>query len=97
MSIAYYIDANSYINAKYWEKGPPRNIATTFMLQLGLKHRKEKSGYHECSLAETGVCRFKQLTGDKLNNHTFISQHKGEIIKAKAFNTMNRLGMPENH
>ncbi|KZN78153.1 hypothetical protein N481_26205, partial [Pseudoalteromonas luteoviolacea S4047-1] len=48
-----------------------------------------------CSLAETGVYRFKQLTGDQLTSRTFNSQHTEVMIKAKVINTMNRLGMPE--
>ncbi|KZN44990.1 hypothetical protein N482_03025 [Pseudoalteromonas luteoviolacea NCIMB 1942] len=82
-------------NAQYWEKGHPRNSATILMHLLGLKQWKEKSGYHERSLAETGIYRFKQLTGDKLKSRIFNSQHMEVMIKAKVINTMNGLGMPE--
>lgn len=60
-----------------------------------LKHWKEKSGYHERSLTETGVYRFKQRTGNKLTSRTFNSQHTVIMIKVKMISTMNRLGMPE--
>ncbi|MBQ4835442.1 IS5 family transposase [Pseudoalteromonas luteoviolacea] len=82
-------------NAQYWEKGHPRNSAIILIHQLGLKHWKEKSGYHERSLAETGVYRFKQLMGDDLKSRIFNSQHTEVMIKAKVINKMNRLGMPE--
>ncbi|MCF6438784.1 IS5 family transposase [Pseudoalteromonas luteoviolacea] len=77
-------------NAQYWEKGHPRNSAIILMHQFGLKHWKEKSGYHERSLAETGVYRFKQLTADKLTSRTFNSQHTKVMIKAKVINSMNK-------
>lgn len=38
-----------------------RNTAVLFMRKEGLAHWKKMSGYHGRSLAETAMCRFKQL------------------------------------
>ncbi|WP_155734405.1 hypothetical protein [Pseudoalteromonas luteoviolacea] len=65
------------------------------MHQLGLKQWKEKTGYHERSLAETCVYRFKQLACDTLKNLIFNSLHAEVLINAKVINAMNRLDIPE--
>lgn len=57
------------------------------MHQIGLKQWKEKSGYHEHSLAEMGVYRFKKLTDNKLTSRTFNGQHTEVMIKTKVINS----------
>ncbi|WP_192992804.1 IS5 family transposase [Pseudoalteromonas citrea] len=82
-------------NAQYWEEGHPRNNAIFMMHQIGLTQWKMNSGYHLRSLAETAMYRFKQVMGDKLKSRQFNSQHTETMIKVKAINKMNGLGMPK--
>ncbi|MBE0368184.1 hypothetical protein PAUR_a1734 [Pseudoalteromonas aurantia 208] len=82
-------------NAQYWEEGHPRNNAVFMMHQIGLTQWKVNSGYHLRSLAETAMYRFKQLMGDKPKSRRFNSQHTETMIKVKAINKMNGLGMPK--
>lgn len=81
-------------NAQYWGKCHPRDHTVFMTRQIGLKQWKVDSGYHLRSLAETAMYRFKQLMGDKLKSRSFNNQHTETMVKVKAINTMNRLGLP---
>jgi hypothetical protein len=54
-------------NAGYWEEGHPRNEAVKALKNDELKQWKKENDYHQRSLSETGMYRYKQLIGDKLS------------------------------
>ena len=56
-------------NAGLWEEGHPRNDAVLVMRKEGYPHWKKASGYHRRSLAETAMCRFKQLLTGSLRKY----------------------------
>ena len=47
------------------------------------------------SLAETAMYRFKQLMGAKLNARDYNRQLVEAMIKVKALNKINTLGLPK--
>jgi hypothetical protein len=49
------------------------------MRKEGLTHRKQQSGYHRRSLAETAMYRFKQLMTGKISLRNYNGQ-VGEIM-----------------
>ncbi len=56
---------------------------------------KREASYHQRSLAETGVFRFKKIFTDKLQSRKQENQFQETIIKCAALNRMTHLGMPE--
>ena len=62
----------------------------------GMKKWKQDSGYHQRSLAETAMFRFKQLMGDTLSARCFENQCTELMIRCAAMNRMTALGMPES-
>lgn len=76
-----------------------RNKAIKWIQSLGnteeaRKQWKKEVGYHNRSLAETGMFRFKALFGEKLVSRTFDTQATELFIKAAALNMITSLGMP---
>ena len=63
----------------------------------GRQSWKQNSGYHQRSLAETAMFRFKTLFGDKLSARIFESQGAEALIRCKALNKISSLGMPESY
>lgn len=81
-------------NAGYWHKGHPRNLAVEALKNGDLKQWKRDFGYHERSLSETAVYRYKQLLSGKLSFRDYNAQ-VGEIMAGVAvLNKVLRLGMP---
>lgn len=62
----------------------------------GMKKWKQESGYHQRSLAETAMFRFKQLMGDTLSARCFENQCTELMIRCAAINRMTALGMPDS-
>jgi hypothetical protein len=54
-------------NAGYWEDGHPRNEAVKALKNYELKQWKKDIDYHQRSLSETGMYRYKQLNNAKLS------------------------------
>ena len=88
--------------AKIWQHGNSRKERLDRDENLcGVRKKgragwKRDSGYHQRSLAETGMFRFKTIFGDKLGARVFESQSAEVFIKCAALNTMARLGLPES-
>ena len=81
-------------NAAPWEEGHPRNEAVTALKAGELKQWKKDSGYHQRSIAETAMYRFKQLIGPTLSLRNYNAQ-VGEITAGvKVMNKLIGLGMP---
>ena len=81
-------------NAGLWEEGHPRNDAVLVMRKEGLPHWKKASGYHRRSLAETAMCRFKQLLTGKLSLRKYNNQVGEVMAYVCAMNKLNALGLP---
>ncbi len=81
-------------NAGLWERGHPRNEAVLVMRKEGLAHWKTMSGYHQRSLAETAMYRFKQLMTGKISLRTYNGQVGEVMAYVGAINKLNTLGMP---
>lgn len=90
-------------NAKIWYHGNskaephPRDENLRQIRKHGRKKWKRESGYHERSLAETAMYRFKTIFGDRLGARLFESQCAEVFIKVAAMNKMTRLGMPDSY
>ncbi|MCG7564651.1 IS5 family transposase [Pseudoalteromonas sp. McH1-42] len=82
-------------NAQLWEDGHARNNAITLKKHIGGSEWKKCVNYHQRSLAETAMYRYKQLMGDKLVSRGCNPQHTEAMIKVKTLNRMAGLGMPE--
>lgn len=81
-------------NAGLWEDGHPRNRAVEALKADQLKEWKQENGYHERSLSETAMYRYKQLISGKLSLRAYNAQI-GEIMAGVgALNKMLGLGMP---
>lgn len=63
----------------------------------GRKTWKKQSGYHQRSLAETAIFRFKTIFGDSLSTRSLESQRVQVRIRCKALNQMTHLGMPQSY
>ncbi|HDZ9028741.1 TPA: IS5-like element ISEc35 family transposase, partial [Escherichia coli] len=81
-------------NAAFWKTGHPRNEAVAALKAGELEQWKKDSGYHQRSIAETAMYRFKQLIGPKLSLRSYNAQ-VGEILAGvKVMNKVIGLGMP---
>ncbi|CAG34763.1 probable transposase [Desulfotalea psychrophila LSv54] len=75
-----------------WEEGHPRNEAVGALQKGELKEWEASTGYHQRSLAETAMYRYKQLINDKLSLREYWVPADRAAIKA--LNKINSLGMP---
>jgi hypothetical protein len=72
-----------------------RDIAIEEVAKLGRKEWKIKSGYHQRSLAETGMFRLKTLLGDRLSARCLENQRTELTVRCHIINKMTALGMPQ--
>lgn len=72
----------------------PRNAAILRIDQIGKKEWKNEVGYHQRSLAETAMFRYKTIHGGKLYSRKFTKQKIENNIKIKVLNLMTAQGMP---
>ena len=71
-----------------------RNEIVSEIDKYGHKGWKEKSGYHQRSLVETQMGRWKNRFGDKFMSRKLKNQEVEARIKAKILNHEARLGLP---
>ena len=64
--------------------------------RLGRKEWKKASGYHQRSLAETGIGRFKTIFGPGLKSRAMARQVTEARIKCRVMNRLTELGMPKS-
>jgi len=64
-------------------------------LQDARKAWKKSAGYHQRSLVETHMYRFKNTFSDKLQSRLFENQAAEIFLKTKLLNRMTAIGMPE--
>ncbi len=67
-------------NAGYWEPGLPRNEAVDALKAGELKRWKLMNNYHQRSLSETAMYRYKQLISAKLS----LRDYNGQVGEALA-------------
>jgi hypothetical protein len=90
-------------NARIWQHGNsskpplPRDENLRCIRKIGRKKWKQESGYHQRSLAETAVFRFKTIFGNTLSTRTLPRQCTEARIKCAALNRMTQLGMPDSY
>jgi len=89
--------------AKIWQHGNSRKERLIRDENLRLVRKKgrakwkREANYHQRSLAETGVFRFKTVFTDKLQSRKQDNQFQEMIIKCAALNRMTHLGMPDSY
>jgi IS5 family transposase len=65
--------------------------------KLGRKRWKEASGYHQRSLAETGVFRLKRLFSERLSARDYDGQAAEMFVRCRVLNQMSALPMPDSY
>jgi hypothetical protein len=90
-------------DARIWQHGNthapphPRDEAVRFIRTHGRQKWKEESDYHQRSLAETAVFRFKTIFGDHLSARLLVTQASQFGARCRALNIMTHLGMPDSY
>lgn len=77
-------------NAGYWEDGLPRNEAVKALKSNPLAQWEQDNDYHQRSLSETAICRYKQLASLNLS----LRNLDVSLAGVKAINKVIELGMP---
>jgi len=90
-------------DAKIWQHGNshqpplPRDENLRAIRKGGRKKWKRESGYHQRSLSETAVYRFKIIFGNTMSTRTLSRQITEAHIKVAALNRMTQLGLPDSY
>lgn len=71
-----------------------RNHTVRACWKMGKKSWKVGSGYHQRSLAETAMMRFKTILGAHLSSRKMLNQITEARLKSQILNRMTQLGMP---
>ena len=74
-----------------------RNQCVLDIWRKGRKRWKRESGYHQRSLAETGISRFKRIFGPHLRARTLDGQQVEARLACGMLNKMTLLGMPKTY
>ena len=65
--------------------------------EIGRKQWKKETNFHRRSLSETGMFRLKTIFSDKVRNRNFAGQRVELLLRCKALNLINTLGMPKSY
>jgi len=65
--------------------------------KVGRKRWKQEAGYHQRSLAETAIFRFKTIFGAHLKSRRMPQQQTETKVKCAALNRITHLGMPDSY
>ena len=90
-------------DARIWQPGNckapphPRDENLRRIRQVGRQQWKQESSYHQRSLAETTLFRFKTIFGAELSARTMPQQITEAQVKCAALNRMTHLGMPDSY
>jgi hypothetical protein len=90
-------------NARIWQHGNtpaqplPRDETLRYIRAHGRAAWKKHSGYHQRSLAETAVFRFKTIFSDRLSARRLETQASQLGARCRALNLMTHLGMPDSY
>ena len=90
-------DKNAVIRRHGNAAGPklPRDEAIRAIRRMGRKAWKRKVGYHQRSLAETTMFRYKTTFDGKLKNRRFDNQQTEARLRCKILNQYTHLGLPQ--
>ena len=79
--------------------GPPliRDQNIRRIREIGRSPWKKEIHFHRRSLSETGMFRLKTLFSDKVRNRNFAGQRVELLLRCKALNLINTLGMPQSY
>ncbi len=89
-------------NARIWQHGNthapphPRDETLRFIRVHGRQKWKADSDYHQRSLAETAIFRFKTIFGDHLSTRLLATQATQFGARCRALNILTHLGMPDS-
>lgn len=89
-------------NAKIWQHGNskepphPRDENLRYIRQHGRKQWKQDTGYHQRSLSETAMYRFKTIFGPELNARSDERQQTEAALKCAILNRFTAIGMPQS-
>jgi hypothetical protein len=89
--------------AKIWQHGKAkserhgRDENLRAIRRQGKKKWQQESRYHQRSLAETSVFRYKAICGEKLQTRKLENQFKEMFLKCALLNRMTHLGMPDSY
>nr|WP_283166191.1 IS5 family transposase [Shewanella fodinae] len=81
-------------NAGYWETGHPRNEAVKALKSDTLEEWKKDNDYHQRSLSETAMYRYKRLISPQLSLRDYNGQVGEALAGVKVMNKVIGLGMP---
>lgn len=90
-------------NAKIWQHGNckqpphPRDENLRAIRKHGRKKWKRTVGYHQRSLVETTMFRFKRMFGSYLQSHEFETQQVEARLKCAILNRLSALGLPDSY
>jgi len=74
-----------------------RNKAIERQKEIGSKEWKKEINYHQRSLSETAMYRYKVIFGDKVEARTEENQKTEVLIKCKILNRFGQEGMPNSY
>jgi IS5 family transposase len=74
-----------------------RNHTVQACWSIGRDNWKKGSGYHQRSLAETAMFRFKTIFGGKIASRKFDNQKAEVRLKSQILNRMRECGMPKSY
>lgn len=83
-------------NAILWPNDHPRNQAVSALHEGRIKQWKQETNYHQRSLVETAMWRYKSQTGEKLRSRDYNAQVSEALARVAVLNKMTSLGMPES-
>jgi hypothetical protein len=89
--------------AKIWQHGncrAERHLRDENLRRIrrvGRTKWKEESGYHQRSLVETSIFRYKVICGDRLHTRKLENQFKELFLKCALLNRMTHLAMPDSY
>jgi len=90
-------------NAKIWQHGNckkpphPRDENLRYIRKHGRKKWKRDHDYHQRSLSETAMFRFKIMFGSHLQSRLETTQKQEAILKCAILNRMTALGLPDSY
>ena len=90
-------DAHIWIHGNNKGISHPRDENIRMIRNTGRKQWKQDIGYHQRSLAETGMYRLKTIFSDRLSGRDLEHQIIEVRLKCKILNKMTELGMPDSY
>jgi hypothetical protein len=88
-------------NAKIWQHGncnsPPhaRDENLRRIREIGRTAWKKEISYHQRSIVENGMFRFKTAFGERLSARNYANQRTEVLLKCKILNQLTDIGMPQ--